>query len=545
MKAKKIKKRLKPYITILIAMSVILIGLTIHFAATNPSLLISVKTIVILRFLFLLVLVLLFIALRKLFKIEEKKYQENISELTELKERFEHISTATNDAIWEWNAQTNEVWGNEAYLKLLENNPLGLSNFDNFVSKVHPDDIGGLFEGFNQTVETKKLLINGEFRLQGKNNEWLTFLNRALVIYDENQKPLKVVGIMQDITLQTKAQNNIIKEKEILNTLIQNLPGIFYLFNKEGKYLKWNDNLLLISGYTEEEIKLMHHLDFFDPSEKEILIQKITNTYVKGTEHTEALLVTKQNKKIPFYFTGTYVDYYGEDCIMGLGIDISDKINSQKKLRNLAAKNEENIEIIRTKIAREIHDVLGQQLTGLRMNLSWLVKKNDGNSDEFKNKIKDSIQLTEEISKQVRNIATELRPGILDDLGIIAAIEWQTEMFEKRSFLSTKLLTNTSYISISGEKATAIFRIYQECFNNILKHAQATHVDINIHVNDAFFEMVVADNGIGFIQKDIEHKKTLGIMGMQERIELLNGKFKIDSFPQKGTRLSIKIPLFD
>jgi PAS domain S-box-containing protein len=480
-------------------------------------------------------------------EVTEKKLSENVinlvnNEIKVLNERFFQLSNATNDAIWDWDIATNDVWGNKAYLELLKNNPNQLSNYENFISKVHPEDSKLLFDSFYKSIENKEKTIKREYRFLGTNGEWIHFLNRSFVVYDNKNNPLRVVGVMQDISKEKKIQNDILKEKYLSDTLIQNLPGIFYLFNTKGKYLRWNNNLEKISGYSNEEIAEINPMEFIPESDREQILVKIQNVFEKGYDTIEGNLITKNKKIVPFYFKGVAIDYEGEECLMGVGLDISEKTKFQKKLRELTSQNEKNVEIIRTKIAREIHDVLGQQLTGLKMNISWLNKK-DYKEEEIQNKLKDSINLIDEISKQVRSIATELRPGILDDLGIIAAIEWQSEMFEKRSFLKASVSSNVSFVSISNEKGTAIFRVFQECFNNILKHAQATKVNTEILVNDYFFELKINDNGEGFNLKDIEHKKTLGILGMQERIDILQGHFEIKSVPKIGTSVLIKIPL--
>ena len=481
-------------------------------------------------------------------EVTEKKFSEEVinlvnKEIKLLNERFFHISNATNDAIWDWDIATNDVWGNKAYVELLKSNPNQLSNYENFISKVHPEDSKLLFDSFYKAIEDKEKIINREYRFLGKNGEWIHFLNRAFVVYDNNENPLRVVGVMQDITNEKKIQNDILKEKYLSDALIQNLPGIFYLFNSSGKYLRWNNNLAKISGYSNEEIAKIDPMEFIPESEREGILAKIESVFEKGYDNSEGNLITKNKKIIPFYFMGVAIDYEGEKCLMGVGLDISEKTKFQKKLRELTSKNEKNIEIIRTKIAREIHDVLGQQLTGLKMNLSWLNKREYEKNGEIRPKLKDSINLIDEISKQVRNIATELRPGILDDLGIIAALEWQSEMFEKRSFLTASVSSNVSFVSISNEKGTAIFRVFQECFNNILKHAQATNVKTEIFVDDCFFELKINDDGVGFHLKDIENKKTLGILGMQERIDILQGHFEIKSAPKIVTSILIKIPL--
>ena len=142
----------------------------------------------------------------------------------------------------------------------------------------------------------------------------------------------------------------------------------------------------------------------------------------------------------------------------------------------------------------------------------------------------------------VRRIASELRPAILDDLGLVAAIEWQVAQFRKRTNIRTKIVSNTDGLSLPSDASATVFRVVQEALTNIIRHAKATTVRVTLSSKPHALEISIVDNGIGFSRNPQRDLKSLGIVGMKERVSRLGGQFHILSGPGKGTRLDIVIP---
>lgn len=469
--------------------------------------------------------------------IEEKKEQEVISE------RLVLISNAANEAIWDWNLETNEIWGNDKYHELLNKKNPDESNYDAWVKNIHPDDIKiGIQEyenAMNQGLET----LSNEYRFLNKNNEWIHLLNRHRYIYNSEGKAIRVLGTLQDITFQKNILEQIKYEKELSDILINSLPGLFYMFNKKGEYVLWNENLEKISGYTKEEIKCINPVEFVPEDQREEVAGKIANVFINGSDFVEADFYTKDKKRIPYYFTGIFINYNGEDCMMGVGIDISEKVKIENELREFSSRIQNIREEERTMIAREIHDELGQQLTGLKMNLSWINKKMTHDNPEISSKVNDSIHIIENTIQSVRKIATQLRPSILDDLGLIAALEWQTEDFQKRFNITSSFFCNQSFVEINKDKATAIFRIYQESLTNVLRHSNATKLNTHLEVDVKSLTLKIIDNGVGFNIIDINNKNTLGLLGMKERAIMFGGDYDISSALNIGTTITVIMPI--
>jgi len=703
-------------------------------------------------------------------------------------ERFMLVARATNDAVWDWDFSTGKIWGNDSYCEIFDLKDTNEYSFEKFMEHLHPLDREPMINNFRNTLKKRNSLITEEYRLQTAKGSWLTFYNRAYILYNSEGKGYRMLGAMQDITELRKSAKQLTFEKELSDSIINSLPGIFYLMDNKGKVFRWNNNLVKVTGYSADEIKTMNAVDFF--IDREMAMEKINAVFLIGENSQEAQLVLKNRQWVPYYFTGIAIMYEGEECLMGVGIDVSERVKSQKELkkseenfrmlieqasdgificdrylqyldvntsatvltgyskeellqmnmfdqvisvdpessdallmddlfngsvvirerqmkckdgkiidveisakllpdgrfqgivRDITARKaaaealrlsenkyrllftqnpmpmwmlssaensfadvnpaaltfygyskeeflqmhesdlmsssnylpqviqmgnddsgiwehrkkdgtivkvniiahdiiyedkpcklilandvtdkieaEENLyksheelrqlafhlenirETERTHMAREIHDELGQQLTGLKMDISWLNKKIKSEDEEINQKIKDTISLIDKTVITVRRIATQLRPSILDDLGLIAAMEWQSEDFEKRSEIPTFFSANVLTLVVKPEIATVVFRVFQESLTNVLRHASANLVEANLLVDENGLELTIKDNGKGFVPSEIESKKTLGLLGMKERVLLMGGTYQITSEPGKGTLVRIIVPL--
>ena len=216
---------------------------------------------------------------------------------------------------------------------------------------------------------------------------------------------------------------------------------------------------------------------------------------------------------------------------------------SREQLRNLATYLQSVREQERTSVAREIHDELAQALTVLRMDISWLGKKLPKDQKTLLNKTKAMAKLTDTTIKTMKKISTELRPGLLDDLGLIAAIEWQVGEFQNRTGIKYKLTIDPDEIILDSDRSTTIFRIFQETLTNVTRHAKATMVNVSLKEIDGKLELRVRDNGKGITKEQITDPKSFGLMGIQERVHPWGGEVEIKGAPGKGTTVAVRIPV--
>ena len=216
---------------------------------------------------------------------------------------------------------------------------------------------------------------------------------------------------------------------------------------------------------------------------------------------------------------------------------------SHEKLLNMTGHLQKAREEERTKVAREIHDELGQALTALKMDLSLLRKKIPENDNSITEKIDSMYKLIDSTVQTVKKISTELRPGLLDDLGLSAAIEWQAEEFERRTGIRVNMDITQNDIKLDENLATSIFRIFQEALTNITRHARATKVTVHFKQKNKNLELLVQDNGIGITEEQINHGQSFGIIGIQERTEFMGGQVNINGTPEKGTKIMLTVPI--
>jgi PAS domain S-box-containing protein len=215
---------------------------------------------------------------------------------------------------------------------------------------------------------------------------------------------------------------------------------------------------------------------------------------------------------------------------------------SGEQLRDFAARLEAVREEERTRVAREIHDELGQALTALKMDLSWLQTKSRTRAETGK-KLKGCIKQVDDTIESVRRISSELRPSVLDNLGVIPAIDWQISQFRARTGIRTSFNSNAEDLHLSMEVSVAVFRVVQEALTNIMRHARASRVHVNLMAKEKEIRISIEDNGIGMAKNQVKGLKSLGIIGMKERISRIGGEFNYSSKVGKGTRLEINVPV--
>ena len=216
---------------------------------------------------------------------------------------------------------------------------------------------------------------------------------------------------------------------------------------------------------------------------------------------------------------------------------------SLDQLRALAARLQSVREEERTSISREIHDELGQACTAIKMDISLIGRKLTKNQPQLRAKVDSAIQLVDSTIAALRRIATQLRPRTLDDLGLAAALESQAQDFESRTAIRCSLTLPQAPLTLDADRSTAIFRIFQESLTNVARHAHATRVEARLQVQNDRLIFLVFDNGRGFDVEEAKARKSLGLVGMQERALMLNGDLKIEGVAGAGTTMTLTIPL--
>lgn len=223
--------------------------------------------------------------------------------------------------------------------------------------------------------------------------------------------------------------------------------------------------------------------------------------------------------------------------------DVTRQYEYEQRLREFSAYLQTVQENERTHIAREIHDELGQTLTALKMDVSWLRRKMESIPEPVGQKLTAMTELINQIISRVKKITSELRPGLLDDLGLAAAIEWQADEFTKRTDIPCKVVIRPDNLTVGAALSTSLFRVFQEALTNIMRHAKASRVDVRLTQRNHEVELNIRDNGLGIRPDQMNDSKSFGLIGMRERIQFIGGRVRIQAKKGGGTEIRVWAPL--
>jgi PAS domain S-box-containing protein len=400
--------------------------------------------------------------------------------------------------------------------------------------------------------------------------------NRALLIsrqgaetpIDDSAAPIRdtagnitgVVLTVRDASERQRAQQALQQSEERFRVLVEGVQDYaIFMLDPAGRVTSWNAGAERLLGYRSDEIQGAPLSRFCTPHDlrRGRPARDLQTALEHGRKEDEGWRVRKDGSR---FHANVIITALRDDQgrllgfahvtrdITGLKQAEKELTDSREKLRALAAYLQSVREEERTRIAREVHDELGQALTGLKMDLAWLEKKlaeatAAPSLRAVRQKTRQMPEVVDEIISTIRKIATELRPGVLDDLGLEAAIEWQIQDFQKRTGIKCEFVSELKDILLSQDRATAAFRIFQETLTNIARHARATRVNIKLAASHGKLILEVEDNGKGVTARDLSGAKSLGLLGMRERAVMLDGEMTIVGRRGKGTTVGLRIPL--
>ncbi|MDQ6814881.1 MAG: PAS domain S-box protein, partial [Bacteroidota bacterium] len=369
-------------------------------------------------------------------------------------------------------------------------------------------------------------------------------------VLDKKGKPILLVGSVHDITDQKNAEQRIIESEEKYRLLFEKSPLPMWIFETQTlTFLEVNPAAIEHYGFSREEFLKMNLSDI-RPQNKNFALTELNNNNYRISHSKYSIHRKKNGRLTKVQVSASAITFENKPARLALLTDLTEQekvkdhlIATTQQLRELASHLQNIREDERTSMAREIHDELGQQLTALKMDIAWLHTRVKNGDETIAFKIKSSLQLIDGTINTVRKIASELRPGVLDDLGLSDAIDWHGREFSKRTMIRLEFSSDVPEIMFPPRISTALFRIFQEALTNVARHSGATVVTSSLKNNDNQLILTISDNGVGFDLNKLNNKKTLGILGMQERVVILNGKYDISSHPGKGTIVTVSIPL--
>ncbi|HEY3494000.1 MAG TPA: GAF domain-containing protein [Polyangiaceae bacterium] len=492
----------------------------------------------------------------------------------------------THIGSWEWNPATNVVtWSDELYrIYGLEPRSCEIT-FQTFLGKLHPADRERVQQEVGRAIERggRFSYVERVVRPDGSIRELDTVGD---VLKDAQGGLLGLIGTCRDVTSEAQGRRLQAAETRILEMIatgveLTEILATLVLAIEEQAHDTLG-SILLLDG---ERLRLgvaPHLPDAYNraidgepigPSagscgtaafRKEQVITRDVASDPLWKAYREVALVHDLRAcwSTPIFSSdgrvlGTFALYYreartpdpGELSLIARATHLAgiavERQALDDQLRALSARIEAVREDERTSVAREIHDELGQSLTALKMDVAWIVRRAPNVPDGVLDKLKEMSSMTDCIIDQVRRISASLRPGVLDDLGLVAAVEWQVHDFERRTGTACSFTSNVRERLFERELSTAVFRMLQEALTNVARHANARHVAVRLEQDARGLSLEVTDDGTGITDEALSSTTSLGLLGLRERARRLGGTLLVSGAPERGTRVAVAIPLTD
>ena len=317
-------------------------------------------------------------------------------------------------------------------------------------------------------------------------------------------------------------------------------------------FIDINQAALAEFGYSREEIRTLTLFDIRPASEhlrlRALLERLCARPLVPGLDSFGVwVYLTSDGSLIDLEIRGTNAQIGGQPARLVVARNVTESQaanyairDSEARYRALARRLQTVREEERVELSRTIHDELGQSLTALKIDLSMISKRSDPALQE---RIDASAAAVDRMIQQVRNIATELRPGVLDHLGLVAALEWQAREFARRTAIECQFTPPADEPALSQDQAVSLFRILQESLTNVARHAKASHVTVSLLAGLENVRLIIEDDGIGLSEARRRDHASLGLIGMEERARFIEAQLSIQSRAGRGTCVIVDLPL--
>ncbi|HEV8608976.1 MAG TPA: PAS domain S-box protein [Thermoanaerobaculia bacterium] len=444
------------------------------------------------------------------------------------------------------------LWTTDCELRLTSAHGAGLQSLG-----PHPEDVVGtpiadyFFSPNSTEVEAHRRALAGEHAKYEMIRGGRAFQVHVDPLRDEEATVVGVIGIAVDISEQRRAEVLLRDSEARYRLLFESNPSPMWVYDAETfAFLAVNHAAVRHYGYSREEFLSMKATEIRPPEEVPRWLEHVgkkTDVYGEGVwRHRK-----KDGTEIATEVMARTVDFAGRPARLVLVRDITDRRRAEERLARSAREMQAlsaRLQTIReeedARVAREVHDGIGQALTALGLDVAWLANNlnRKGAREKFAGKLCTMAKLIETTTESVERIAADLRPGILDEVGLGAATEWAVRQFQDRTGVDCRFESNVNDESFDLERETAIFRILQEALTNVARHARARHVEVRLWAEGGRLNLEVRDDGAGIDPARISDSRSFGLLGMRERARALYGNVVIASRPEGGTLVTAAIP---
>gem|GEM_PF-1473939 len=455
------------------------------------------------------------------------------------------MATPTMDEILYVSPAYESIWGRS--LESLRCCP------SSFFEAIHPEDRPHALDVFSTRRESG---FDLEYRIVRPDGTRRWIRDRRFPVRDSSGQVYRIAGISDDITERKSALEAVKQAEDRTRLIVDTIPALAWSVRADGVVDFLNQRWLDYTGLTLERC-VQDPLGSIHPDDVPRVVEKWSAQMAAGESYEDEMRLRRADGAYRWFLVhtvplrdeqGNIVKWFGST------IDIEDRKgaeqlvrDSREQLRALSARLESLREEERIQIAREIHDDLGQKLTGLKMDLRRAERKIEGlESSPAVNSLLDTVvsatELVDGITVSVQEIAANLRPEMLDKLGLSAALHYEARRFHERTGVECQALLPEAEPDLVAEVSTTLFRIFQECLTNIARHAHATKVEASLQLDAGWATLRVEDNGRGLTEAEIASPESLGLLGMKERAALQGGEIVFQGRPGEGTLVEMRIP---
>jgi len=420
---------------------------------------------------------------------------------------------------------------------------------------VHPDDRIHVEESIRDAVAgDAPYNVEYRVRLPGGGVRWVHSVAEA--VRNHEGKVIKFVGTLMDITERKVAELALRESEERYRSVIETAGSIILVLAPDNRILEWNREAESVYGWRRDEA-IGRDLEVCFPGDIQRVLKDHLGQVMAGKEirGIETAICARGRVRVLCWNLDRLVDSQGQATgIIAVAQDITERKRVEEQLhktlnqvRTLSGRVEVVREEERARIARELHDELGVGLTCLKIDLSRLQSLIGDGSGPWKapmmdEKIRSMMDFIDTQIVAVQRLVTELRPPVLDDLGLLAALEWQAQDFEHRTGVRCRFSATHPDLPLDSDRASMIFRICQEALTNVARHAHATEVDVSLEVREGTLLLQVKDNGQGVPEEKLFAPQSLGLLGMRERADLFGGHVSIIGQGNRGTTVTMVLP---
>ena len=423
-----------------------------------------------------------------------------------------------------------------------------------FSDITHPDDLPRSLELVGDLAAGQRDSFAIDKRYVRKDGHVIWALSTVSLLRDRDGKPQSLIAVVEDISARKEAEEKLRFQAHMLDSA----GAAIVATDPDGVTIYVNRHAELLYGWPKEEAIGRSIIDLLLPPDlaERAKVQDVMAELRAGQHSSGEYFLRRRDGstvRVAISLSVVRDAAGGVQAIIGICRDVTEidrareqLVQSEGRLRGLTARLESSREEERTRIAREIHDELGQLLTGLKMDLrwveDWLEKSDDVRLRPFLDRIVGSTELTDAIIKAVQSIAADLRPGILDAVGLASALDFEARRFRERTGTPCTVDHPEEMPPLSADVTTSLFRIFQECLTNVARHSAATAVDVMLKANGDEIILSVADNGRGMRDIDRVAVESLGLLGISERVKLLGGSVSFSSIEERGMTVVVRLP---